>query len=38
MSNNTIIGREYEIGKLNELYDSKSAKLVVSCYVLDIVR
>ena len=28
MSSSTIIGREYEIGKLNELYDSKSAELV----------
>ncbi len=28
MSSNTIIGREYEIGKLNELYDGKSAELV----------
>ncbi|MBR0133586.1 MAG: AAA family ATPase [Lachnospiraceae bacterium] len=28
MSSNTIIGREYEIRKLNELYDSKSAELV----------
>nr|MCR5728024.1 ATP-binding protein [Lachnospiraceae bacterium] len=28
MSSSTITGREYEIGKLNELYDSKSAELV----------
>ena len=28
MSSSTIIGREYEIGKLNELYDSKAAELV----------
>ena len=28
MSSSTIIGREYEIRKLNELYDSKAAELV----------
>ena len=28
MSESAIIGREYEIRKLNELYDSKSAELV----------
>ena len=28
MCKSTIVGREYEIRKLNELYDSKDASLV----------